>query len=87
MASFVDPGRPSAKNEDLPYAGKGNVFHPYRSEKLFFLLFMIEALRGTSVLGACSTMSVVGTGQKSTMTAAIALVGLRMALLVRKVRV
>ena len=36
MASFVDPGRPSAKNLDLSYAGKGNVFHPYRSKKLFF---------------------------------------------------
>ena len=36
MASFVDPGRPSMKNIDLSYAGKENVFHPYRSEKLFF---------------------------------------------------
>ena len=36
MASFVNPGRPSAKNVDLSYAGKGNVFHPFRSEKLFF---------------------------------------------------
>ena len=36
MASFVNPGRPSAKNVDLSYAGKGNVFHPYRLEKLFF---------------------------------------------------
>ena len=45
---------------------------------------MIEALRGKSVLGACSTMSVDGTGQKSTMTATIALLGLRIALLVWK---
>ena len=45
---------------------------------------MIEALRGKSVLGACSTMSVVGTGQKSTLTATIALLGLRIALLVWK---
>ena len=38
------------------------------------------------MLGACSTMSVVGTGQNPTLTATIALVGLRMALLARKVR-
>ena len=36
MASFVDPGRPSAKNVDLSYAGKGKAFHPYRAEKLSF---------------------------------------------------
>ena len=36
MASFVDPGRPSAKMVDLSYAGKGNVCHPNRAEKLFF---------------------------------------------------
>ena len=88
MASFVDPGRPSAKNVDLSYAGPKAMFSiPIARRSHFFCWFMIEALRGTiACYGACSTMSVVGTGQKSTLTATIALLGLRIALLVRKVR-